>query len=75
VLVDSEPVHYECWLEILAPHGVSLDWVTYRDHCIGISDRAMLAMLCEKASGPVDFDKLWSEYPRKKELFRERDCQ
>jgi beta-phosphoglucomutase len=72
VLVDSEPVHYQCWLEILAPHGVTLDWELYREHCIGISDRAMLRMLCDKASGPLDFDKLWDDYPRKKELFRER---
>jgi beta-phosphoglucomutase len=78
VLVDSEPVHYECWLEILAPYGVTLDWQTYCEHCIGISDRAMLAMLCDKAipsTGPqsaLEFDKLWSDYPRKKELFRER---
>jgi beta-phosphoglucomutase len=72
VLVDSEPVHYECWLEILAPYGVTLDWNTYSEHCIGVSDRAMLAMLCEKASAPLEFDKLWADYPRKKELFRER---
>jgi beta-phosphoglucomutase len=72
VLVDSEPVHYQCWLEILSGHGVSLDWETYEAHCIGVSDRAMLQMLCQKATGPLDFDRLWSDYPRKKELFRER---
>jgi beta-phosphoglucomutase len=72
VLVDSEPVHFECWLEILAPHGVTLDWNTYNEHCIGISDRAMIRMLCEKASAPLDFDKLWLDYPKKKELFRDR---
>ena len=72
VLVDSEPVHYQCWLEILSGHGVTLDWETYEAHCIGVSDRAMLEMLCRKASGPLEFDKLWSDYPRKKELFRER---
>jgi beta-phosphoglucomutase len=72
VLVDSEPIHYECWVEILARHGVTLDWETYTTHCIGISDRAMLEMLCRKASGPLDFDKLWQDYPRKKELFRSR---
>jgi beta-phosphoglucomutase len=72
VLVDSEPVHYQCWLEILSRHGVTLDWETYEAHCIGVSDRAMLQMLCQKASGPLDFEKLWSDYPSKKELFRER---
>ena len=72
VLVDSEPVHHQCWQEILARHGATLDWETYEAHCIGVSDRAMLQMLCDKVTTPLDFDKLWADYPRKKELFRNR---
>lgn len=72
VLVDSEPIHYQCWQEILARHGATLDWETYEAHCIGVSDRAMLQMLCDKVATPLDFDKLWADYPRKKELFRSR---
>ena len=72
VLVDSEPVHYQCWVEILSGHGATLDWETYEANCIGVSDRAMLEMLCQKSATPLDLDRLWSDYPRKKELFRER---
>jgi beta-phosphoglucomutase len=72
VLVDSEPVHYQCWLDILKPHGVTLDWKTYSDTFIGISDRSMVSLLCEQTTPPLEFDRLWAEYPRKKELFRER---
>jgi beta-phosphoglucomutase len=72
VLVDSEPIHHQCWVEILSPYGVTLDWETYSKNCIGISDHAMLTTLCEKVGPPLEFDKLWSDYPRKKELFRER---
>jgi beta-phosphoglucomutase len=72
VLVDSEPIHHQCWQEILAAHGATLDWETYEAHCIGVSDRAMLQMLCDKVATPLDFDKLWADYPRKKELFRSR---
>jgi len=32
VLADSEPVHHACWAEALAPHGIDLDWETYRNH-------------------------------------------
>lgn len=72
VLIDSEPVHWECWQQVLSPFGISLDWNTYRDHCIGITDRAMVTFLCSCANPPLDVDTLYNEYPRKKELFRSR---
>jgi beta-phosphoglucomutase len=72
VLVDSEPIHHQCWQEILQPFGIELDWDTYRDNCIGITDRTMLEFLCSRISPPLDIDLLWPEYPRKKLMFRER---
>jgi len=70
VLVDSEPVHFECWREVLKPFGLELDWPTYRDQGIGISDRELLAVLCRQVTPPLDVDVLVAEYPRKKALFR-----
>jgi beta-phosphoglucomutase len=72
VLVDSEPVHWRCWNEILAPFGASLDWDSYCAHCIGVSDREMIATLCAQFDPPLPFDDIWAQYPRKKELFRSR---
>jgi beta-phosphoglucomutase len=72
VLLDSEPVHFACWREVLAPLGVPLDWQTYRDHCIGVADLAMLDFLRKQVNPPVPLERLWDEYPRKKELFRKR---
>jgi beta-phosphoglucomutase len=72
VVVDSEPVHYECWQEILTPFGIDLDWQTYSEHCIGITDRTMLAFLCSRSNRPLDVEVLAAEYPRKKDMFRER---
>lgn len=72
VLVDSEPVHWLCWNEILAPFGASLDWDRYCANCIGVSDREMISTLCSQFDPPLPFDEIWSQYPRKKELFRER---
>jgi beta-phosphoglucomutase len=72
VLVDSEPVHFECWLEILKSFGMGMDWETYRTHGIGVSDRALMSMLCEQAGRPQEVDRLLAEYPRKKEMFRSR---
>ena len=39
VLADSEPLHYECWREVLKPYGIDLLWSVYSDKCIGVSDR------------------------------------
>ncbi|HYI96177.1 MAG TPA: HAD family phosphatase [Bryobacteraceae bacterium] len=72
VVVDSEPVHYECWLDILKSIGIELDWKSYSENCIGITDRAMLAYLCSRTDPPFDIETLALEYPRKKELFRNR---
>jgi beta-phosphoglucomutase len=72
VLVDSEPVHFECWQEILTDHGLKLDWETYREHGIGAADRLLLARLCNQVSPPVELERLVAEYPRKRELFQKR---
>lgn len=71
VLVDSEPVHFECWREVLAPLGIRLEWDVYHAHFIGISDLAMLEDLARLREPPVDVDLLWRQYPRKRALFRE----
>src|SRR3954470_12575719 len=72
VLIDSEPVHWACWAEVLAPLGVILEWDFYRDSCIGIDDREMLKTMATRANPPRDWQELWAQYPAKKELFRQR---
>jgi HAD superfamily hydrolase (TIGR01509 family) len=72
VLVDSEPVHYACWVEILKPFSIPLPWQEYCERCIGISDREMAAFLAQRADPPIAFDTLWAEYPRKKQITRDR---
>ena len=72
VLVDSEPVHFACWQEILGTFGIELDWQTYCRHGIGVSDRALLALMCQQATPPLQLERLIAEYPRKKDLFRTR---
>ncbi len=69
-LVDSEPLHYACWREILLPFGVELSWEQYERNCIGVSDRAMIEQLAAEAK--VAFAPLYALYPRKKEMLRER---
>jgi len=72
VLVDSEPVHFACWREILQGFNLDLDWKTYCEHGIGVSDRQLMALMCRQANPPLDVERILAEYPRKKELFRTR---
>ncbi len=68
VLADTEPIHYECWLEILAPFGIEPSWDFYQRECIGISDRLMV----ERISTPALFDLIWPQYAVKQALFRHK---
>jgi len=72
VLLDSEPVHWACWSQVLAPLGVNLTWEFYRDYCIGIDDREMLRMMASQSDPPKDWTILWAQYPAKQVLFSAR---
>lgn len=39
VIVDTEPVHFRSFLEVLTPFGISFDYDTYRAKYIGLDDR------------------------------------
>jgi hypothetical protein len=71
-LADSEPVHFECWQEILQTFGLHLDWKTYTEQGIGVSDRILLSLLCQRANPPFDLALLIDEFPRKRDSFRAR---
>jgi len=70
VLADTEPIHWACWREILAPLGIELPWDVYCGNCIGVVDTDMLSFLA--TLGPTTAESLRPHYPRKKELFRTR---
>jgi beta-phosphoglucomutase len=72
VLADTEPVHFACWREVLAPFGIDLTWPVYVERCIGVADQEMLNFLSTLASPPAQLDILWSEYKNKKDLFKRR---
>lgn len=72
VLVDSEPIHFECWRQVLSPYGIELDWSVYHRTFIGVSDRTMLDALASLARRPVTAEQLYELYPAKKALFRSR---
>ena len=72
VLVDSEPIHCDCWREVLAPLGVPVTWEIYAAQCVGAVDSKMVEIFAKLADPPADPAKLWEQYPLKKQRFRER---
>jgi len=70
VLVDSEPLHFRCWKEVLEGVGIALEWEIYAACCIGVSEERMYVLLSDWSGLPVEtFRRL---YPVKSKLFRER---
>ena len=72
VLADTEPVHHACWAAALAEKGVSLSWSLYQEHCVGLSDRDLVAFVAARAGRSAGLEELWAQYPRKQNLFRRR---
>ena len=72
VILDTEPEHYACWQEILAPFNLPFEWETYERQYIGVADRIMIEDVCRRATPPADFAAVMSQHHRKKDLFRDR---
>ncbi len=72
VLADTEPVHFACWAETLAPLGIRLEWGVFRERYVGMNDREMVQMIAAAADPPRDWERLWERYPEKRQRFRDR---
>ena len=70
VLADTEPLHFACWNEVLQPFGIQVSWDFYQKQCIGVTDRLMIERLVAARIPPAAFEEVYSQYPRKKEIFR-----
>jgi len=72
VLVDSEPIHCDCWREALAPLGVPLTWELYAAHCAGALESQMIHVFARLADPPADPARVRAQYGQKQRRFRER---
>lgn len=72
VLADSEPIHWSCWQDVIAPFGYSVEWEPFRINCVGVHERGTVEWLRMQRTPPVPFDDLWELYPQKKQLFRQK---
>jgi len=71
VMADTEPMHFRCWQQVLTDFGVQLEWNWFAQNCIGVSEHDTLEAFRFLATPPLEFEPLWAQYPRKKQLFRQ----
>ncbi len=74
VLMDSEPIHFRCWRELLTPLGIEIDWTTFATEYVGVADTAVLRQISRKAANGTTFEQLAELLPRKRQIFLERMC-
>jgi beta-phosphoglucomutase len=72
VLADTEPVHFACWSEVLAPLGVRMEPGFYERYFVGVPDAQVVRFLADAVVPPRDWEALWARYPKKQQLFRDR---
>ncbi|MBL8235235.1 MAG: HAD family phosphatase, partial [Bryobacterales bacterium] len=68
VLIDSEPIHFECWREVMRSVGVSLTRDIYESRLRGHSGKLLLEALCALRTPPIPYDEMLALYPVKNDL-------
>jgi HAD superfamily hydrolase (TIGR01509 family) len=74
-LVDSEPLHYDCWSQTVRPYGASISWTDYHRRMVGTSDRECGRTLLQEAGHLPTEDLVDLLCAEKKRVYRDRFCQ
>jgi beta-phosphoglucomutase-like phosphatase (HAD superfamily) len=72
VIMDSEPVHFDCWQQVMRPFGIEMDWDRDYQHIVGVADYVMIEYFAGRCDPPCDPAALWAKYELKCELFIDR---
>ncbi len=57
VLVDSEPLHYQAFCDVLKPLGLAHSYDVYMERYIGFDDRDAIRAVFQDAGRPLDTDR------------------
>ena len=71
VVVDSEPVHYQAFMEIGKAIGVSFDYEHYLTHYIGFDDRDAIRVMLNEAGQPSPDERIAELKEKKQAVFEE----
>lgn len=69
VLVDTEPLHYEAFLKLWDPLGMTCGWEEYRRHYMGSDDRDALKTAFQRHRKPAPSVEQMELYIRRKAEF------
>ena len=72
VMVDSEPLHYQAYLDVLAEQGVRFDYAQYLEQYIGFDDRDALRTIARDFNLPLDEAGVMRLIERKADAFEAR---
>ncbi len=72
VLVDSEPLHFACLRDALAPEGIAIDEAEYEQVYLAYDDRTAIRVAFERHAVPFDRARLEATSERKALLFQQR---
>lgn len=70
IIVDTEPIHYRAFQEVLAPLGLGYSWEEYVTHYIGFDDRDAFREAFRSTGKPIDDETLRALIERKAAAFQ-----
>ncbi len=72
VIADTEPYHWQSWVELLGPRGFELNWDDYCRECRGVAETRMLEALERLTPAAREWTDLPRHYPERKRRVLER---
>lgn len=74
IIVDTEPIHYRAFQEILVPLGMAYSWNDYITHYMGFDDREAFAEVYKSNGQLISEEKLLHLINRKGAIFEKIIC-
>ena len=75
VLVDSEPLHYRCWMDVIKPYGAHMPWPEYNRRITGKTDLLAAEILLTEAGKSPTPENMQQAWDAKRAAFQSRLCE
>ena len=74
VLVDSEPLHYRCWMQVVKPYGGHMAWPEYKRRLTGQTDLLAAEILLTEAGKSPTPEIMQQAWDAKRAAFQDCFC-
>ena len=75
VLVDSEPLHYRCWMDVIKPYGAHMPWPEYNRRITGKTDLLAAEILLTEAGKSPTPENMQQAWDAKRAAFQSHLCE